>query len=144
MVEQQRQRVEQEMTKLVDELDKQYLRQMQADMHRCAAKCCDDKSVSLERVQQCVEHCSGPLNKSQGYVQSELEGLQNRLQRCVMECNDDIKLKMGPNPSESEVNRYSLMFENCAVKCVDKHVELIPSVMKAMKTVLAKHKKESV
>lgn len=29
------------------------------------------------------------------------------------------------------------MFENCAISCVDKHVELIPSMMKAMKTVLA-------
>lgn len=30
------------------------------------------------------------------------------------------------------------MFENCAVKCVDSHIQLLPSVLKAMKTVLAK------
>lgn len=30
------------------------------------------------------------------------------------------------------------MFEKCAVVCVDKHVELLPTVLKAMKTVLAK------
>ncbi|KRT81364.1 hypothetical protein AMK59_6220, partial [Oryctes borbonicus] len=107
-------------------------------MHRCAAKCCDDNSVSLETVQRCVENCGNPLTKAQGYVQKELEGLQNRLQRCVMDCNDTVKDKMGPNPSDSEINKYTLMFENCAIKCVDKHLELIPTVMKAMKTVLTK------
>lgn len=34
MVEQQRQRVEQEMTKLVDDIDKQYLRKMQVNLKR--------------------------------------------------------------------------------------------------------------
>lgn len=72
-------------------------------MHRCAAKCCENKEVSLERVQKCVEACSGPLNAAQTYVQKEFEGLQNRLQRCVMDCNDSIKDKMGSNPSEKEV-----------------------------------------
>lgn len=75
-------------------------------MHRCAARCCDDRNVSLERVQQCVENCSKPLNKSQAYIQHELEGFQNRLQRCVMDCNDKIKDMMGANPSETEVISY--------------------------------------
>lgn len=138
MVERQRQRIEQEMTKMVDQIDKEYLRKMQANMHRCAAKCCDNTDISLERIQQCVESCSTPLNQSQNYVQKEIEHLQSRLQRCVMQCNDEAKDKMGPNPSEGEIDKYTLMFENCAVKCVDTHIGLIPSIMKAMKTVLSK------
>ncbi|KAK4885722.1 hypothetical protein RN001_001993 [Aquatica leii] len=139
MVELQKQRVEQEMTKMIDEIDKQFLRKMQANMHRCAATCCDNVDVSLERVQKCVEACSTPLNNAQNYVQKEIEHLQSRLQRCVMQCNDEIKDKMGPNPSDTEVNKYSLMFENCAIKCVDNHITLIPSIMKSMKAVLAKN-----
>lgn len=82
-------------------------------MHRCATKCCEDANSSIERVQQCVERCSMPLNNAQNYVQKEIEHTQSRLQRCVMLCNDDIKDKMGPNPSENEVGlfinkRYSL------------------------------------
>ncbi|KAF5299573.1 hypothetical protein FQR65_LT09378 [Abscondita terminalis] len=138
MVELQKQRVEQEMTVMIDELDKQFLRKMQATMHRCAAKCCDNLDVSLERVQNCVNACSTPFTNAQTYVQNELERLQTRLQRCVMECNDSIKDKIGPNPSEAEVNKYSLMFENCAIKCVDTHIDLIPTLMKSMKTVLSK------
>ena len=38
-------------------------------MHRCAAKCCDDPSSSLERVHGCIDSCTGPLNQANNYVQ---------------------------------------------------------------------------
>ncbi|KAJ6641340.1 Protein FAM136A [Pseudolycoriella hygida] len=137
-IEQQRQRVEQEMTKNVDDLDRSFLRKIQADMHFCAAKCCEDKTSSIDSVQACVERCSVPLNKAQRYVHTELEGFQGRLQRCVMQCNDEIKNQMPPSPSEGEVAKYTNQFERCAIKCVDKHVDLIPNLFKTMKTVLNK------
>ncbi|KDR11476.1 protein FAM136A-like [Zootermopsis nevadensis] len=137
MVEEQRTRVEEAMTRMVNEVDKLHLRKMQADMHRCAANCCDNNDLSIERVHQCVENCSVSLNKAQKYVQNEFEHLQNRLQRCIMQCNDDIRDKMGPNPTDAEVSRYSQDFEKCAVKCVDGHLGLVPTVLKKMKEVLA-------
>lgn len=78
-------------------------------MHLCAAKCCENTEVSLDRVQQCVEKCSVPLHTAQNYVQKELETLQQRLQRCVMECNDVIRDKMGPNPSDADVSNEKLV-----------------------------------
>ncbi|CAG9764684.1 unnamed protein product [Ceutorhynchus assimilis] len=138
MVEQQRQRIEQEMTKMINALDLQYLRKMQAKMHRCAATCCENQESSLDRVQKCVDKCSGELNWAQGYVQQELEGLQNKLQRCVMDCNDEVRVKMGPNPSDSEVDKFTKIFEECATKCVDKQMSYIPSLLKRMKTDLSK------
>lgn len=80
---------------------------LQHEMHLCAAKCCENSDASLDRVQHCVENCSVPLHNAQNYVQGELESLQKRLQRCVMDCNDMIKDKMGPNPSEAEVSSCS-------------------------------------
>lgn len=53
-------------------------------MHLCAANCCSDQSGSMDSVQRCIERCSEPVTKSQRYFQSELEGFQGRLQRCVM------------------------------------------------------------
>ena len=53
-------------------------------MHKCAAKCCDDKFSSIDTVQGCIERCSAPLNQAQQFVHTELEGFQGRLQRCVM------------------------------------------------------------
>lgn len=54
------------------------------DMHLCAAKCCDDKSSSIESVQRCVQNCSTGVTKAERYVHHQLQDFQNRLQRCVM------------------------------------------------------------
>lgn len=54
------------------------------------------------------------------------------------QCNDDVKVKMPPSPSEEQISKYTDQFERCAIQCVDKHVGLIPSLMKTMKAVLAK------
>ncbi|OXU18110.1 protein FAM136A [Nasonia vitripennis] len=136
MVEEQRRRVEDQMTKMVEEIDKTYLRKMQGDMHRCAAACCDNQTYSVQKVHSCVENCGAPLNKAQQYVQGEFERVQNRLQRCVMECNDKIKDHMGPNPTQSEVDKFSADFEKCATKCVDTYCDLLPALEKTMKKVL--------
>lgn len=137
MVETQRKRVEDHMTKMVEEIDKAYLRKMQGEMHRCAATCCDNESYSIMKVQNCVENCSSPMNRAQQYVQGEFERVQNRLQRCVMDCNDKIKDKMGPNPTQNEEDRYSDEFEKCATKCVDTYCDLLPSLEKKIKQVLS-------
>ncbi|XP_069703625.1 protein FAM136A isoform X5 [Periplaneta americana] len=109
-------------------------------MHRCAAKCCDNNDLSVERVHHCVENCSVELNNAQKYVQGEFEHLQNRLQRCVMQCNDEIRDKIGPNSTDAEMSQHTLAFERCAAKCVDSHLGLIPTIMKKMSEVLSQGK----
>lgn len=52
------------------------------------------------------------------------------------QCNDDIKVQMPPTPNESEIAKYTNQFERCAIKCVDKHVDLIPNLFKSIKSVL--------
>uniref|UniRef100_A0A1B0C3T0 Protein FAM136A n=1 Tax=Glossina palpalis gambiensis TaxID=67801 RepID=A0A1B0C3T0_9MUSC len=138
MIQQQRQRIEQAVTEMIDDMDKTHLRKIQVDMHRCAAKCCEDVEASVESVQRCVERCSKPFNRAQNYVHHELGEFQDRLQRCVMQCNDDVKVKMSASPSADEVAKHTDQFERCAVKCVDKHVGLLSTMMKTMKSVLAK------
>ncbi|KAL7023562.1 hypothetical protein ACKWTF_012679 [Chironomus riparius] len=137
-INQQRQRIEQEITALVDTLDKSILRKMQAQTHECAAKCCYDTDSSMEVVQNCVERCTNPTKKAQGYVQSELELVQNRLQRCVLECNDQVKDKMPANPNEDQIAKHSRDFERCAIKCVDSSLSTLPGLFKTMKSVLSK------
>ncbi|XP_076241815.1 protein FAM136A [Calliopsis andreniformis] len=137
MVEEQRRRVEDNMNKIVEEIDKAYLRKMQGDMHRCAATCCDNNSYSIQTVHKCIQNCSNSLNKAQEYVQGEFTRVQHRLERCVMDCNDKIKDKIGPNPTQQDVDRYSDEFDKCATKCVDNYCEMLPSLEKTMKKVLS-------
>lgn len=106
-------------------------------MHKCAAACCENRDSSLEKVQMCVQNCSVSLNRAQNYVQKELESLQNKLQRCVMDCNDNIKVQMGDNPTEVQVEKFTNLFEKCATKCVDSQVSYMPLLLKKMKNDLA-------
>ncbi|XP_074096818.1 protein FAM136A [Cotesia typhae] len=140
MVEAQRRRVEEQMTLLIESIDKFYLRKMQGDMHRCAAKCCDNDMYTVQKVQNCVQSCSESLNKAQQYVQSEFERSQNRLQRCIMDCNDRIMDKVGPNPSQDKVNQLNDDFEKCATKCVDDYCKFLPTLEKTMKEFLMSRK----
>lgn len=43
---------------------------------------------------------------------------------------------MGPNPTQSEVDKFSADFEKCATKCVDTYCDLLPALEKTMKKVL--------
>lgn len=67
-----------------------------------------------------------------------MERLQGKLQRCVMDCNDQVKDKMPPNPSEEVIAKYTSEFERCAVKCVDNSMSTLPNLFKTMKSVLLK------
>ncbi|KPJ21320.1 Protein FAM136A, partial [Papilio machaon] len=84
------------------------------DMHRCAAKCCDDPQTSLERVHGCIDNCTTSLNQANEYVQGEINHFQNRLQRCVMDCNDAARDKLGANPSQETVSfNYIIIIPTC-------------------------------
>lgn len=97
-------------------------------------------NYNIDSVQNCVERCSLPLNRAQAYVQNELMHFQRRLQRCVMDCNDQVKDKMPIEPTNADITKYTDDFENCAKICVDKHVGLLPHLLKSIKKVLEKGK----
>lgn len=102
-------------------------------MHLCAADCCSDAKASMNSVHACVEHCARDLNKAQNFVQNELGQFQERLQRGVLLCQDKIKEKVGPNPTEADMKRYRAEFESCAVDCVNYHVNQLPSLKQKIK-----------
>lgn len=58
---------------------------------------------------------------------------QERLQRGVLLCQDRIKEKVGPNPTEADMKRYRNEFEDCAVECVNHHISQLPSLMEKIK-----------
>ncbi|XP_037786135.1 protein FAM136A-like isoform X1 [Penaeus monodon] len=167
MVDQAQHRIQEAMTTLIDDLDKEYLRGIQRSMHLCAAECCDRKDSSVDQVHRCIESCSTPLTQAQGFVQNELSQFQERLQRCVMVCQDRVRNQVTADTSESQdssqrgssfsmansagsfmrqaalgiggVTVYKAEFEGCAMKCVDDHISLMPSIKKRIAGVLAKN-----
>lgn len=64
---------------------------------------------------------------------------QSRLQRCAMDCQDQIRDKVPSDASQDAVSKYRGELENCVIKCADTHVALIPALMQRMKEVLKKN-----
>ena len=65
---------------------------------------------------------------------------KGRLERCVLQCQDDIKDKIGANTNESQMSSFTSQFEKCVVKCADTHIDLIPNMLKKMKEAINKGK----
>jgi len=125
-------RVQQAITKMVNDLDNGCLRNMQVDMYQCSAKCCENKNLSVDDVQRCIEDCSQKVNKAQSYLQLEIESFQDRLQRCAMSCQDKLKDEMPVKPSDTDVQKGKSSLERCVVQCADLHVNLVPGLTKKM------------
>lgn len=81
------------------------------------------------------EMCHGEWNA--GYCTGIIARINNS-HIPIQQCNDDIKGIMPAEPSDAEIDKYTGQFERCAVKCIDKHVDLIPNMLKSIKSVLSK------
>uniref|UniRef100_A0A1B6MAW5 Protein FAM136A n=1 Tax=Graphocephala atropunctata TaxID=36148 RepID=A0A1B6MAW5_9HEMI len=137
MAEQKREEAVQAIEKHVENIDKMFLRVLQKEMYDCSSKCCDNKTASIKEINFCIDKCSTKLNDSHNYCTTQLNSYQNRLQRCVSQCNDEAKDKLGARPTDAEVEAASKMFENCACSCIDKHIEQLPQFVKKLQEVLS-------
>lgn len=133
MAEAAQSRVQNAIKDFINIVDRQKLRGLERSMHLCAADCCGDKDRTVEEVHRCVEECQAPTQRAQQYVQGELERFQNMLQRCVLQCQDEVKDKVAPNTSESEIRKYRGEFETCAIACCDKNVAKLPGLLDKVK-----------
>lgn len=53
-------------------------------------------------------------------------------------CSEDARERLPLNPGDAELSKYQHHFEYCTVACVDRHIGLIPTMMKTIKAVLEK------
>ena len=114
--------------------EREHLGKMQGLMFRCSAGCCEDSQASMQQVHQCIACCHAPLAQAQALVTSELEKFQDGLARCTMHCNDKAKDSIDAGSKELQVKR---QLESCVTKCVDDHMNLIPTMTKKMKESLS-------
>jgi len=131
-------RVQQSFHQLMNDLDKSCMRNIQGEMHKCAAKCCDRTDLSMEGNHECISRCSQPLQSAQAYVEREVNAFQDRIERCVLSCQDSIKDKIGANTTDDQMKGFTAQFESCVVKCVDTHIGLMPNMLSKMRQSIQK------
>ncbi|XP_051972729.1 protein FAM136A [Xyrauchen texanus] len=130
MAEAQQARMQKSVEDMVQSLERDHIRKMQARMFHCSAECCEHPGDSMNQVHQCIERCHTPLAKAQGLVTSELEKFQDRLSRCTMHCNDKAKDLFDSGAKEPAVRA---LIDRCVCSCVDEHLNMLPSMTRRLK-----------
>lgn len=126
--------IDKEANDMQRDLEKEHLRKYQKKVFICGANCCDSSAASAEEVQRCIETCQRPLAEMQNNVKQELERFQNRIQRCMMACQDVAQ------DSISAVGEVAAKekFNSCLYKCAEEHLKLIPGIKKRLIDVVPK------
>uniref|UniRef100_A0A8C2TI45 Protein FAM136A n=3 Tax=Phasianidae TaxID=9005 RepID=A0A8C2TI45_COTJA len=127
-------RVQEAVENVVQELERDSIRGMQAIMFHCSARCCEDRTASMQQVQRCIERCHAPLAQAQAIVTGELERFQDRLSRCTLHCSDRAKDALEAGGGET---RARSQLDACVAACGDEHLRLVPGMAKRMRDGLA-------
>lgn len=125
----------QEMFKSIYEAtDRKYLRPLKRDMFKCGIECLNDKN-SIREAENCIEKCGQPMHKGMSILQTEVTAFQGRIDRCLMNCQDDVR-------NEKEEERARKIFDGCAEKCVNQFTPVTAEVIKTICEKLDALKKE--
>lgn len=108
------------------QIEVEKLRPLQRNMYLKLAECYNSKTASSNEIQNCEHRHSAPMQVVQQVMQHEMGQLQDRLQRCSMACQDEVRDKYpnvsGPNPAADA------MAERCLINCADKHIAMLKSI----------------
>jgi Eukaryotic protein of unknown function (DUF842) len=63
---------------------------------------------------------------------------KDRLNRCAMQCQDQIKDKVTPDTKEGEFHQFQAQMDKCVAKCADDHIALLPSMLKKAQDMIQK------
>ena len=90
----------------------------------CQAKCTDMKGPQ-EEMHMCLQKCGEPIAKHEASVMGELQQFQNRVQRCVVQCQDK---QAGTNTPDTK--KYEKCVGECAVFYQKELAAMKPKLMK--------------
>ena len=105
---------------MMDSLDKGRIRPLQkASLLKMAA--CTDLSTRSQ-IDQCMQKTQMPMNVAQNIINQEMQQFQQRLERCMLDCQDSVRDKNYNSEDAKEKAYYS-----CAASCMDKNLALLKS-----------------
>mmetsp|Transcript_37786 Transcript_37786/g.55660 ORF Transcript_37786/g.55660 Transcript_37786/m.55660 type:complete len:155 (-) Transcript_37786:31-495(-) len=118
----------------IDEIDRLSLRPIARESYACVVKCYDvaGKNGSSEQLQRCAQQCQAKYQHSQNMVNQEVQQFQNRLNRAMMQCNDEAGDLMTPdtmnNPKKRKI--FEQQVGSCFTNCVNTHIGLLDGLKK--------------
>ena len=90
----------------------------------CQAKCTDMRGPQ-EEMHRCLQQCGEPIARHEAAVMGELQQFQQRIQRCVVQCQDK-----QAGQDELDTKKYEKCVSECAVFYQKELKELRPKLLK--------------
>lgn len=129
-----------EVDKAMEDVTATKLRELQRLVYGGMARCNESKTDSSDKVAECMNKYHHLLQTGSQIIQNEINGFQNRLQRCSMACQDDISDRF-PNQGKDqyENERAFKALLQCSKACAATHVtKSLPTITGKIKTELDK------
>mmetsp|Transcript_24222 Transcript_24222/g.35890 ORF Transcript_24222/g.35890 Transcript_24222/m.35890 type:complete len:154 (+) Transcript_24222:163-624(+) len=116
-------RMETEARLVLEQVEKQWLRKIAKSSYECVVTCFDKAGTTgpSEVLEQCSQNCQVKYQNANSIVQNETNQFQNRLNRAMMDCQDEARDMIKPG-MESDPNKIAKV-EAHALKCMSKTVD---------------------
>ena len=121
---------------MLETLDKERIRPLQKSTYLKMAACFDSKTATAPQIENCIHNSSSKVQVSQQIIHQEMNAFQNRLQRCIAECEDTVRDKF-PQLNESQRDQAQIQLMSGMSSCVDKHIAMLKSVKAKIETDLS-------
>ena len=121
---------------MMRELDVSAVRPIQKASYLCCHDCIDPVSTP-EMLQRCVERCTQGPAAMQRSTQQIMGQFQDRLQRCVKDCEDRARdsFPMGAQPTPEQQVAAQRKMEACASVCSHTHAKMLPKIQQDLQRV---------
>jgi len=117
---------------MLEDIEESRMRSLQKNAFLGMAKCFDVRDATHEQRQRCVSMQEQLLQGVNAVIQSEMNDFRNRLQRCSMGCQDEVRDRFGEmsQGDTGNIKKAEAAMMKCASGCIDRHIGLLPGIKK--------------
>jgi len=99
-------------------MQRDVMRPLHRQALQCSIGCCDDPTMADSlALNRCFETCSRRVGLAQEVAQHSLSEFEQRIQRCLMRCEDQARAGLGVAPSEKQVRDATRKMDVCIDGC---------------------------
>lgn len=121
---------------LENDLKDTVFRPLAKSSFQCATDCCT--GTSIEELEPCITKCTNALQMYQQIVQSEVKTFQDRLRRCQMNCNEEMRDRVPSHDlsqlSDNARQELEKQMLSCSSECFRDFRQKIPSLHSRIKS----------
>jgi hypothetical protein len=125
------------------EIERTHLRPIARKSYACILNCYDDATnVTPAQLEDCSRSCQREIQSVQQFIQNEVASYQSRLNRSLLQCNDEFTASMTPEiqTDPKKMKKLEANFLQCMSSVVDNQIELIKPLKARIEAQLSKFK----